>query len=341
MNVLDIDNETLETACSHARVNLMWHARQQTDPQKMVDYALAAAATDLYPAALTDMARNKVLASFELGLSEKARDFLISKEELNRGLLLDLHGFLSDTALAHAREYRSSVFDSLNDGHPTPNFGAVAVNCAEKTAGIDDYEAGRRAGELLKEQESHAADHGGRDAVTVEYETSYGERFKLALYCDTYVDGGGLAVAALDATDPDSEDYMEPWSTLTVNVPDDLTASRWCSTRGNVVIDTNNNSKELVDALVRAGIITLTGGLCFSGFCAYPLATVAPWAMEAMGTHDETVERLTGNRQEEPQQDASRDDGQDYNLASIEREIRSVSEQSHDDAPCPPDGPER
>lgn len=30
-----------------------------------------------------------------------------------------------------------------------------------------------------------------------------------------------------------------------------------------------------------------------------------------------------------------------YSLASIEREVRHVPEQSHDGGPCPPGGPER
>ena len=35
------------------------------------------------------------------------------------------------------------------------------------------------------------------------------------------------------------------------------------------------------------------------------------------------------------------DDGRGYSLASIEREVRHVPEQSHDGGPCPPGGPER
>lgn len=143
----------------------------------------------------------------------------------------------------------------------------MAVSCAENTAGIDDFDAGKRVGELLASRDKGAAGNELHDVLTVEYEASYGERYRLALYRDTYANGGGLAVAALDVTDKDSEEYMEPWGTLTVNIPDDPRAAEWCSTRGNVVIDTNNNSKELVDALVGAGIVTLTEGSCRSGFC--------------------------------------------------------------------------
>lgn len=196
-------------------------------------------------------------------------------------------------------------------------------------------------GQVSSREETAAIRDAVHDVLTVDYESSYGERYKLALYRDTYVDGGELAVAALDVTDPNSEDYMEPWGTLTVNVPDDPEAAAWCATRGNVVIDTNNNSKELVDALVGAGIIALAGDSCRSGFCVYPLAAVAPSAMEAMVTYAETVERLTDDRQEEPQQEAFRDDGRGYSLASIEREVRHVPERGHDGGPCPPGGPER
>ena len=59
-------------------------------------------------------------------------------------------------------------------------------------------------------------------AVTVGYETSWGERVRLAVCADRYERGGALALLALDATDPGDEDeYLELWCSLTVNLPGD------------------------------------------------------------------------------------------------------------------------
>ena len=126
------------------------------------------------------------------------------------------------------------------------------------------------------------------NAVTLEYVNRWGDHHTLALYRDSYAMGGGFAISALDATDPADSEYLSPWSDITVNIPDNPDAAWWCATEGNVIIDTNNNSKELVDALVGAGIITLTDRVCYSGYCTYPFAKVAPWAMEAMCTYEET-----------------------------------------------------
>lgn len=87
-------------------------------------------------------------------------------------------------------------------------------------------------------------------AVTLEYENHWGDHYTLALYKDSYAMGGGLAISALDATDPADGEYLSPWSDITVNIPDNPDAAWWCATEGNVIIDTNNNSKELVDALI-------------------------------------------------------------------------------------------
>ena len=89
-------------------------------------------------------------------------------------------------------------------------------------------------------------------AVTLEYENHWGDHYTLALYKDSYAMGGGLAISALDATDPADGEYLSPWSDITVNIPDNPDAAWWCATEGNVIIDTNNNSKELVDALLAA-----------------------------------------------------------------------------------------
>ena len=71
--------------------------------------------------------------------------------------------------------------------------------------------------------------------------------------------GGGFAISALDATDPADSEYLSSWSDITVNIPDNPDAAWWCATEGNVIIDTNNNSKELVDALVGACLLYTSG----------------------------------------------------------------------------------
>lgn len=134
--------------------------------------------------------------------------------------------------------------------------------------------------------------------VSVEYHPSYGN-YTLALYRNAYVAGDGLAIEAIDITDPGSEDYLTLWSTITVNLPDDPKAVEWCATEGHIIIDSNNNSKELLDALVAAGIIALTGDSCRSGYCRYPLAVVSADALARMDTLERTVERLTGQKDTE------------------------------------------
>lgn len=196
----------------------MWNARQQTDPEKMLHFALAARYAEGYVEHVTDMHRNKALASFELGLMESERFELSGIPDnyvLTPDLISRLTAFIEDSAKLHA----GRDLDEGRIDHESPNFGAMAVSCAENTAGIDDFDAGKRVGELLASRDKGAAGNESHDVLTVEYEASYGERYRLALYRDTYANGGGLAVAALDVTDKDSEEYMEPWGTLTVNIP--------------------------------------------------------------------------------------------------------------------------
>lgn len=86
------------------------------------------------------------------------------------------------------------------------------------------------------------------NAVTLEYVNRWGDHHTLALYRDSYAMGGGFAISALDATDPADSEYLSPWSDITVNIPDNPDAAWWCATEGNVIIDTNNNSKEQVES---------------------------------------------------------------------------------------------
>lgn len=130
-------------------------------------------------------------------------------------------------------------------------------------------------------------------AVTVGYETSWGERVRLAVCADRYERGGALALLVLDATGPGDEDeYLELWCSLTVNLPGDPVASVWCSGEGHVVLDANNVPAALVDALVGAGVVELAGRSVRSGFCPYPLAAVPRDVLERLRGYEETVRAL-------------------------------------------------
>lgn len=130
--------------------------------------------------------------------------------------------------------------------------------------------------------------------VTVEYESGWGSRRTLALFRDEYVTGG-LAVGAVDVTEASAggEGY-ELWGMVTVNIPTSSAAAEWCVGEGRVVIDSGNLPAAVVRALGEAGIVELSGRQARSGFACYPLATVAPWALQAMGGLDDVVHEAMG-----------------------------------------------
>lgn len=131
--------------------------------------------------------------------------------------------------------------------------------------------------------------------LEIEYVTSWDEPVRLALYLGSYAIGSGQALCALDATDPDGDEYLEPWDTVSVNVPGDPVAAAWCATPGHLVVDSNNLSRELMGALVDGGVLRLTGECVRSGFCTYPLAEIQPAALSRLEGYEETVAALTGH----------------------------------------------
>lgn len=133
--------------------------------------------------------------------------------------------------------------------------------------------------------------------LEIEYEESWGDRVRLALCAERYEEGGGLAVLALDATDPDDEDgFLELWETLTVNLPESADAVAWCKRPGGVVLDASNLSRPLARALLAQGVVELSGDFVVSGFCSYPLATVTPRALGLMRGCEETARELSARR---------------------------------------------
>lgn len=128
---------------------------------------------------------------------------------------------------------------------------------------------------------------------TVEYTTSWDEEVKLALFAESYAEGG-LAIGTLNVTDPDDEEsYLQVWNYLTVNLPHDPLASEWCKTPGNIVIDTGAVAPALADALLEKGVISLEGRSSRSGFGSYPLATVSPKTLRALRGMRETAQLAT------------------------------------------------
>lgn len=124
---------------------------------------------------------------------------------------------------------------------------------------------------------------GAGEMPVVECVTGWGERVRLAICADWYERGGGLALIALNATDPCDEDwYLEIWDVITVNLPGDPVASAWCTEPGNVVVDANNVPAALVAALEDAGVLELSGRSVRSGFCSYPLASVPSRVLEGL-----------------------------------------------------------
>ena len=132
-----------------------------------------------------------------------------------------------------------------------------------------------------------------QDLTTVECVDEWGDPVRVAICRGNYEAGDGLALLALDVTDPDDEDaYLDVWACLTVNLPCDPVAAAWCSEPGHVVVDANDVPAALLDALVGAGVIRLSGRSVRSGYCSYPLATVPPCALAGIRGYEETVREL-------------------------------------------------
>ncbi len=131
--------------------------------------------------------------------------------------------------------------------------------------------------------------------VTVSYESGWGGRRTLALFRDAYAGGGNLAVGAVDVTErPEEGEGWGLWGMVTVNIPTSAAASEWCEGEGRVVVDCGNLPAAVVRALEESGVVEPSGREARSGFNCYPLATVAPWALEAMGSFDDVIREAEG-----------------------------------------------
>ena len=127
--------------------------RQQTEPAEMHRYALAAACAEMYPDALRHFQRDKVLAAFDLSLTDNERDGIYADMESNGGRLgieasAKLSAFLNATAIRHVALDEYSALDSMRGGFPTTNFGAVMELCAGEVSGTDLVSPAQHASEL-------------------------------------------------------------------------------------------------------------------------------------------------------------------------------------------------
>lgn len=91
-----------------------------------------------------------------------------------------------------------------------------------------------------------------------------GREMDVALVRDQYVEGSRLYVGlwAFDA----EENFWEPWSEITVNLPGETLTDELCG-----FVDSNycNTGGSMPGFLVENGLAAPTGKVAFSGFCTY------------------------------------------------------------------------
>ena len=100
--------------------------------------------------------------------------------------------------------------------------------------------------------------------VTFDVE-NFGEKYKLELVCDSYLDNGSLYVGAYDVT-PESDNFGERWADISVNL------NNPCQNDRTVFLDMNNlYNPAIIEAIY--GLGTVEGIVSHSGFCSYPAFT--------------------------------------------------------------------
>ena len=103
----------------------------------------------------------------------------------------------------------------------------------------------------------------GRSAelVKAKYDyVKYGRSHPMFLEAAMYGENRNLAIKMYS----NDAGYMEPWSTLTVNLSVKLPPD--CA-----YIDTNNNGDEVIDWIIKNKLGTPTGEVRRSGYCVYPM----------------------------------------------------------------------
>ena len=125
-----------------------------------------------------------------------------------------------------------------------------------------------------------------------DYTRSFGGPTQVALARETYCTGNtALIMVCADQTD---EMFGEMFGVLSVNITDDGFARCWTlSDEANFIVDTNNNSDEVVRVFIDAGIIEIKQGMsAHSGFCSYPFARLTDKGMAEVPSYDELMKAL-------------------------------------------------
>lgn len=110
-----------------------------------------------------------------------------------------------------------------------------------------------------------------RKAADLEF---CGEACGIALIGWRYEETGGLAVEAVDASEP-----WETWAMLTVNLAGVPGFDAWAASGPNRVAIDADCPLELVRALEDAGALALAGESVRCGLGSYRLAEVAGWVL--------------------------------------------------------------
>lgn len=100
--------------------------------------------------------------------------------------------------------------------------------------------------------------------VTFDVE-NFGEKYKIELVCDSYLDNGSLYVGAYDVT-PESDNFGERWADISVNL------NNPCQNDRTVFLDMNNlYNPAIIEAIY--GLGTVEDIVSHSGSCSYPAFT--------------------------------------------------------------------
>lgn len=287
----------------HATSHESWNVETTVDP-----YGPAAFPTRVVPAEETHgriAAEGHPMVSFDRNLIEKGLEQgLITTTVGDSALWVTINGY-EFTAQEQGEFYVdktdadvtrddiiNSILDTLDLIEREPNDNA-SVRLAACVAYLNGHV------DLAMDNEPDSV------VPTVSFDSkTFGEHITLALYSERYGYGDGMSVGLIDISE-DGDDFGEEWGVLTVNLPNDPVAASWCAQGGHVVIDTNNNPQALVDALVREGVIELTGESVRSGFCSYPLATIAPKALSRLRGFEETADLLLSAHVETDRRDTA------------------------------------
>ena len=120
--------------------------------------------------------------------------------------------------------------------------------------------------------------------VTFDVE-NFGEKYKLELVCDSYLDNGSLYVGAYDVT-PESDNFGERWADISVNL------NNPCQNDRTVFLDMNNlYNPAIIEAIY--GLGTVEGIVSHSGFCSYPAFTFDADVISQMRSSQEFMDANT------------------------------------------------